>query len=122
MVPDIFSFLDDVPEYAIAVIAYFGSALFILWGWYQLGKYLPRTFAGMTWIILFALIFSPTLSEGDNAKIAPAVVGLMFGLITHEKTLIWTNLIPILVITALGFFLGYLWSKYQDQRQSLIGK
>lgn len=122
MVLDLFSFLDDIPEDYIAITIYLGGASFILWAWYRLGQYLPKTLAGMTWIILFAVLFAPTLSEGSNAQLAPASIGLMFGVITKDTVLIWTSLIPLLVVTALGFILGYLWSKYQDNQSTLTEK
>lgn len=116
MVPDFFAFLDNIPEYNLAITIYLGGSVLALWLWYLIAKSLPRTLGGMTWIILFACLLSPTLTEGANAKIAPAIVGLMFGILTDEKNLIWANLIPILCVAALGFFLGYLWIKYQENR------
>lgn len=118
MVPDFFAFLDNIPEYSLAITIYLGGSALALWLWYLIAKSLPRSLGGMTWIILFACLLSPTLTEGPNAKIAPAIVGLMFGLLTDEKHLIWANLIPILCVSALGFFLGYLWIKYQDNRKN----
>lgn len=118
MVPDLFSALDNIPEYNLAVAVYLGGSLIVLWLWYFIAKAVPRPFGGMSWILLFALLLSPTITEGTNAQIAPAIVGLLFGLLTDEKHLIWANLIPILFISALGFFLAYLWNKYQQYRQS----
>ncbi|XID74080.1 hypothetical protein ACF3NA_05775 [Alkanindiges sp. WGS2144] len=115
-----FSWLDNIPEYNIAVSVYLGGSLIVLWLWYFIARALPRPIGGMSWILLFALLLSPTISEGSNAKIAPAIVGLLFGFLTDEKRLIWNNLIPILFVSALGFFLGYLWNKYQQYRQPTI--
>ncbi len=114
--PDLFAFLDNIPEYNLAIAVYLGGSVFVLWLWYFIGKALPRPIGGMSWIFLFALLLSPTITEGTNAKIAPAIVGLMFGMLTDEKHLIWSNLVPILFVAGLGFFLGYLWSKYQQYR------
>lgn len=125
MVPDFLnSFLsvfDNIPEYHIAITVYYGGSLLVLWLWYLIAKSLPKPLGGMTWIFLFAILLAPTISEGVNAKIAPATVGLLVGIITHEDKLIWANLIPILFVAALGFFLGYLWNKYQDHRNTIAG-
>ena len=115
--PDLFSALDNFPEYNLAIVVYLGGSLLVLWLWYFIAKAIPRPFGGMSWIFLFALLLSPTITEGANAQIAPAIVGLLFGVLTDEKQLIWNNLIPILFVSALGFFLGYLWNKYQEYRQ-----
>lgn len=117
MVPDFFAFFDQFPEYDLAIAIYLGGSLFVLWLWYFIAKALPRPIGGMSWIFLFALLLSPTITEGTNAKLAPAIVGLMFGFLTEEKHLIWTNLVPILFVSGMGFFLGYLWNKYQQYRQ-----
>ncbi|ONG38670.1 hypothetical protein BKE30_11690 [Alkanindiges hydrocarboniclasticus] len=115
--PNLFAFLDTIPEYYLAIAVYLGGSLFVLWLWYFIARALPRPIGGMSWILLFALLLSPTITEGTNAKIAPAIVGLMFGFLTDEKHLIWSNLVPILFVAALGFFLGYLWNKYQEYRE-----
>ena len=117
MVPDLLSTLDNIPEYNIAIAVYLGGSLFVLWLWYFIAKSIPKPFGGMSWIFLFALLLSPTITEGANAQIAPALVGVLFGVLTDEKHLIWTNLIPIVFIAALGFFLAYLWNKFQQYRQ-----
>jgi hypothetical protein len=117
VVPNLFAFLDTIPEYYLAIAVYLGGSLFVLWLWYFIARALPRPIGGMSWILLFALLLSPTITEGTNAKIAPAIVGLMFGFLTDEKHLIWSNLVPILFVAALGFFLGYLWNKYQEYRE-----
>lgn len=115
------SFLDNLPEYSLAVVVYLGGSALALTLWYFIAKALPRPFGGMSWIILFAFLLTPTITEGANASLAPAIVGLLFGLITSEKRLILLNLIPILFVTGLGFFLGYLWNKYQQYRQPFTG-
>lgn len=119
--PDFLSVFDNIPEYQIAVTVYYGGSIFVLWLWYLIAKSLPRPLGGMSWILLFALLLAPTISEGVNAKIAPATVGLLVGIITHEDKLIWANLIPILFVAAMGFFLGYLWNKYQEHRNTIAG-
>ncbi len=121
MVPDFLSIFDNIPEYSLAITVYLGGSVIVLWLWYFIAKSLPRPLGGISWIFLFSILLSPTITEGVNAKVAPAIVGLLVGIITDEKRLIWANLIPILFVAALGFFLGYLWNKYQEHKQTLAG-
>ena len=37
---------------------------------------LPTTFA-VSWLIVFAILVTPTVSEGPNASVAPAIFGLL---------------------------------------------
>lgn len=125
MVPDFLnnflSVFDNIPEYQIAVTVYYGGSVIVLWLWYLIARALPKPLGGMSWILLFAILLAPTISEGVNAQIAPATVGLLVGILTHEDKLIWNNLIPILFVAAMGFFLGYLWNKYQEHRNTIAG-
>lgn len=107
-----FSLLDSIPEDSIAVTVYLVGSLIILWAWYAIAKRLPKPLGGMTWLIGFAILLTPTVSEGNNAAIAPAIFGLLFGVLTKEKTLIWSNASLILFVLGVGLVIGALWSKY----------
>ncbi|MCG2607292.1 MULTISPECIES: hypothetical protein [unclassified Acinetobacter] len=106
------SLLDSIPEDSIAVTVYLVGSLIILWAWYAIAKRLPKPLGGMTWLIGFAILLTPTVSEGNNAAIAPAIFGLLFGVLTKEKTLIWSNASLILFVLGVGLVIGALWSKY----------
>lgn len=112
------SVLDSVPEDSIAITAYVGGTLIVLWCWYSIAKLLPRLIGGVTWIVLFAVLATPTISEGVNAGIAPAIFGVIFGVLTKEQPLIWANLSLILFVTGLGLLIGYLWSNYSANKDT----
>lgn len=112
------SSLDSVPEDSIAVTAYVGGTILVLWCWYSIAKRLPKLIGGVTWIVLFAILATPTISEGVNAGVAPAIFGLIFGVLTKEQPLIWSNLSLILFVTGLGLLIGYSWSKYSESRDT----
>ncbi|MHA3892760.1 hypothetical protein [Acinetobacter sp. GXMZU3951] len=114
------SILDSIPEDTIAVSVYLIGSIIILWCWYAIAKRLPKPFGGISWVIIFAVMLTPTVSEGTNASIAPAFFGLMFGVLTKEHSLIWFNLSAILCVLGLGLIVGYCWSKYADKRQTHI--
>lgn len=112
------SAFDSIPEDSIAVTVYLLASLIMLWCWYGLAKRLPHPVGSVSWIVLFAILLTPTVSEGNNASIAPAIFGLIFGVLTKETLLVWTNLSAILFVTGLGLVLGYFWSKYSAAKKT----
>lgn len=114
---NLLSVLDTVPEDSIAVTVYIVGALIILWCWYSITRRMPKPIGGILWIILFALVASPTISEGPNSDIAPATFGLLFGILTKDSMLIWSNLSIIAFVMGVGLILGYLWSKFNMNQQ-----
>ena len=107
------SSLDSVPEDSIAVTVYVVGTIIVLWCWYGVAKRLPVLLGGVSWIILFAVLATPTVSDGTNAEIAPAIFGLLFGILTKEHALVWANASLILLVIGIGLVIGYLWSKYR---------
>ncbi|WP_445116026.1 hypothetical protein [Acinetobacter sp. WZC-1] len=105
--------LDPIPENNIAIAVYGLGALIILWCWYGIARRLPSPLGGILWIIIFALVATPTVSEGPNSEIAPAAFGLLFGVLTHDSMLIWSNLALIAFVMGIGLMIGYFWSRYK---------
>ena len=114
------SLLDSIPEDSIAVTVYVLGSIIILWAWYAIAKRLPKPLGGITWIIGFAILLTPTVSEGNNASIAPAIFGLLFGVLTKETVLVWSNASLILFVVGLGLVVGYLWSRYTAYKAKIV--
>ena len=114
------SLLDSIPEDSIAITVYLLGSVIILWSWYAIAKRLPQPFGGITWIIGFAILLTPTVSEGNNASIAPAIFGLLFGVLTKENVLVWSNASLILFVVGLGLVVGYLWSQYTAKKAKFV--
>ena len=74
------------------------GAMIALWCWYRLMSRMPNPIGGILWIIVFAILATPTISEGPNSELAPAIFGLIFGVLTKEHVLIWSNLSLILFV------------------------
>ena len=108
--------LDSIPEDSIAITVYLLGSVIMLWSWYAIAKRLPKPFGGITWMIGFAILLTPTVSEGNNASIAPAIFGLLFGVLTKENALVWSNASLILFVVGLGLVVGYLWSQYTAKK------
>ena len=108
--------LDSIPEQSIAVAVYLLGSLIALWCWYGVTKRLPKPLGGFLWILGFAILLTPTVSEGPNASIAPAIFGLLFGVLTKEQALIWINASLILFVIGIGSVIGYCWSTYVSNK------
>ncbi|WP_180084925.1 hypothetical protein [Acinetobacter sp. YH12145] len=117
------SVLDSIPESSIAITVYLGGAVIALLCWYGLMKRLPKTIGAIGWLIVFAILLTPTVSEGSNAAIAPAIFGLIFGVLTKDQPLVWLNLSLILFVVGIGLVLGYFWTKYNATKpQHVVNK
>ncbi len=104
--------LDSIPEETIAVLVYVIGSIIALWCWYGVTKRLPKTLGGFLWIVAFAVLLTPTVSEGPNASVAPAIFGLLFGILTKEQPLVWMNASLILFVIGIASLVGYCWSTY----------
>lgn len=116
---------DSIPEDNIAISVYVLGTVLILWCWYSIAKRLPSPLGGITWIIVFAIIATPTISEGPNSEVAPAIFGLLFGILTKDSPLIWSNLALIVFVIGVGLIVGFCWSKYKankSTKQSTVAK
>jgi hypothetical protein len=109
--------MDSGSEYWFAVIVYLVGSVIALLLWRQVVRALPHPIGGISWLILFSILFSPTVTEGDNGRIAPAVFGLLFGVISEQKALMMSNLLPILLVLGLGLLVGFLIQCLRIQRR-----
>jgi K+-sensing histidine kinase KdpD len=106
---------DGVPEYAMAVTVYLGGSALVLWLWWSIAQRLPRMMGGMSWVVLVAILLTPTVTDGANGQIATAVIGLIFGLIIKDPRLLLSNLLPMLLVIAVGFLIGFLVERMRRQ-------
>ncbi len=58
------SSLDAIPEEIIALTAYGVGAIIALWCWWRLMRRLPTTLGAISWLVVFAILVTPTVSEG----------------------------------------------------------
>lgn len=112
--------LDSIPEDSIAITVYLLGSLIILACGYAVAKRLPKPAGGISWVVVFAVLLTPTVSEGSNASIAPAIFGMLFGMLTKDQPLVWLNLSLILFVTGIGLVIGYFWSKYNAGRMRIL--
>ena len=113
------SMLDSIPEDSIAIAVYVLGTLVILWCWYSIAKRLPSPLGGISWVLVFAILATPTVSEGPNSAIAPAIFGLIFGVLTKDSPLIWSNFSLIAFVVGIGLVAGFFCSKYITNKKSV---
>lgn len=114
---DFLAYIQLIPEGVIASSVYLFASVIVLLCWSSIASRLPTFIGRMSSIILFALILTPTVSEGYNAGIAPAIFGLVFGLLTKDTQLIWLNLALIVFVIGILSIVSYAWAKYTEKRQ-----
>ena len=102
------SLFDQVPEYPLAVSIYLGGSALALLLWIRVARALPRPFGGMSWVVLMAILLTPTITAGANAKLAPAVVGLGLAIVSKQTDQMVTYLLPMLAVMGVGFLVGFL--------------
>lgn len=107
---------DSFPEDSIATFVYVIGTIIVLLCWYSIAVRLPKLLGGITWIVLFAILATPTVSDGTNAELAPAIFGVFFGVLTKEHGLIWANLSLIFMVMGVCLVIAFLWSKYRSNK------
>lgn len=109
------SYLEIFPEGTVAIGTYVLGVLVILTAWYFMTKPYPKICAVST-LVLFAIMATPTVSEGTNAAIAPAICAVLFGTLTHDYQLVFINLASMLFVIGLGLLVGFCWIKFISNR------
>ena len=101
--------VSGVPADQLPIIAYVGFSLTALVVWIFIARLLPKSFAGLSWIILCAILLTPTTSLGVAPEIAPASIAVVYGILMNEPSIIFKNLLPIMIVITAGCIVGFLW-------------
>ncbi len=113
-----FHLFKHVPEYPLAVSMYLGCGALIALLWWRIARRLPRLLGGFLWLLVFALIFSPTITEGANAQIAPAIVGVLLNVKPFNAAGLLSNLLPILLVMGIGCIVAFVLNKMRYAEQA----
>lgn len=98
-----------IPPDSLPITAYVGFSIVVLLLWILVVRVLPKTLAGLSWIILFAILLTPTTSLGTPPDIAPASIAVVYGILLKDPGIIFNALLPIMIVITVGCILGFLW-------------
>lgn len=108
-------------EYWFVAVSYVFMAIVALWLWQFFTRAIPSPFGGLLWITAFALLFAPSLTEGQGAHVAPAVVGMLFGFLNKNQEQVLSNLLPILLTLAVGCLIGFIYEAFRRKPRAALG-
>lgn len=101
--------VQDVPAQDLPLYAYVGGSILVLLLWILVARALPKPIGGMSWVVVLAVLLTPGTAAGDSVELAPASIGVVYGVLTKDYTTALSSLLPIMVVIVVGFFLGFLW-------------
>lgn len=99
-----------IPSEQLPIIAYGVFSVIVLLLWVLVVRAIPtRTLAGLSWIVLFAILLTPTTSLGTKPEFAPASISVFYGILLKDNTIVFNGLLPIMVVITAGCVIGFLW-------------
>lgn len=104
----------DVPPDMLPIYAYVGFSAIVLLLWLFIVRVLPSPLGGMSWLALFSILLAPGSAAGNTGEIAPASIGVIYGILMKEPGLALRSLLPILVVFSVGLVLGFIWQMIKN--------
>lgn len=114
--------VDGVPAAELPLYAYIGGSVIVLLLWLFVARMLPRPLGGVTWVILFAILFAPGSALNDPSAIAPASISVVYSIMMKDIAGAVANALPILVVTVVGLFVGFIWQLLRGAIESSLAK
>ncbi len=105
--------VQDIPADELPLKVYLGGSIVACLLWFFIARLLPRPAGTMSWIVLIAILFTPTVALGNNAEIVPACVAIVYAILMKNTHDVIMNMLPILTVIIVGFFLGFVWQTIQ---------
>lgn len=98
-----------VPPADLPAYAYIGGGIVVLALWVLVARILPRPLGGISWVMLFAVLFAPGTALSDPSTIAPASISVIYAVMMKDMAAAASNTLPILVVLVVGLFIGFIW-------------
>lgn len=98
-----------VPPADLPAYAYIGGGIVVLALWVLIARMLPRPLGGVSWMVLFAVLFAPGTALSDPSTIAPASISVVYAVMMKDMAAAVSNSLPILVVLVVGLFIGFVW-------------
>ena len=108
---------DDLPMYA-----YLGGTFVVLILWILVARIMPKPLGGMSWMVLFAVLLAPGMALGEQGEIAPASISVVYAIMMKDTAAAVSNSLPILIVLALGLFIGFIWQLIRGAFESSLDK
>ena len=106
----------QLSDYTLTALAYVVMGLVFLFLTYTITRRIPSPYGWMIWCVFFTCLFAPTITSGEHPKLAPAIVGVLFTVMSKDYSQVFAAITPLLWTCGLLFSMGFLVSVIkQDQ-------
>lgn len=112
----------NVPPADLPMYAYLGGTILVLLLWILVARIMPKPLGGMSWMVLFAVLLAPGTALGDQGQIAPASIGVVYGIMMKDTAAAINSALPILVVLVVGLFVGFVWQLIRGAFESSLDK
>lgn len=109
-----------VPPADLPAYAYIGGGIVVLALWVLVARILPRPLGGISWVMLFAVLFAPGTALSDPSTIAPASISVIYAVMMKDMAAAASNTLPILVVLVVGLFIGFIWQLIRGAFESSL--
>lgn len=109
-----------VPPADLPAYAYIGGGIVVLALWVLVARILPRPLGGISWVMLFAVLFAPGTALNDPSTIAPASISVVYAVMMKDMAAAASNTLPILVVLVVGLFIGFVWQLIRGAFESSL--
>lgn len=109
-----------VPPADLPAYAYIGGGIVVLALWVLVARILPRPLGGISWVMLFAVLFAPGTALSDPSTIAPASISVVYAVMMKDMAAAASNTLPILVVLVVGLFIGFIWQLIRGAFESSL--
>ncbi|WP_199508577.1 MULTISPECIES: hypothetical protein [unclassified Psychrobacter] len=99
----------DVPPADLPMYAYIGGSVVVLVLWILVARVLPRPLGGITWVAIFAILFTPGHALDDPSVLAPASISVVYAVLMKDIPAAIANAVPVLGVFVVGLFMGFIW-------------
>ncbi len=101
--------VQNIPAEDLSFNVYVGGSLVVCLLWFFIARVLPRQFAFISWVIVFAVLFTPAVSTGKSAEIVPACVATVYSVLMKDTYGAIMNLLSIISVIFVIFLLNFIW-------------
>lgn len=114
--------VEGVAEDKLPVYTYIGCSVAVLLLLLLVLRILPKSLRGMLWIISAAVLLTPGDTLGHTGQIAPAIIGVLHGLLMKDYARAINAFLPIIAMTVVGLVIGAIWQILRNVIEKSLDK